>query len=336
MGAKGVPQGMRGATQAVHVAQVEGGGTCKAVEKTPVTLSLATITAGLSLESVVSGAMGVILLPFVSGLCGFYDDLVMWAKGQAFIFETGNLITYDQPTVVKMHDALLPVVGAIIALLFVLAGHRIIMGANPLRVLPRIILASILAFASAPLLKASIDVNNGLCQLVINAAAISKPGENIASLFLMGTNPQDLSSINWLAAVILVVMGIGVALQALVRVGILDILWVIWPLVALCYGDAAWQKWANLWTCAWVATVFVQFLQVIVVCLGAALVGNFGGVAPVAMLVGIAILFLTMKVPGWLSSAVSNTLSGVPSVYQVIGDAINSTIDKAKTIALFV
>ena len=326
------PQGMSGGTQAVHAAQAEGGGICKATNTGRIILNLATITAGLSLESLVNGVMGIIISPFVGGLCSFYGDLVSWAKGQAFLFTTGNLITYDQPTVVKMHDTLLPVVGAIIALLFVLAGHRIIMGANPLRVLPRIVLASVLAYASAPLLKYSIDVNNGLCQLVLGAAVVNKPGENLASLFTMGINPLDFSSINWLAAAIILVMAIGVSLQALVRVGILDILWVIWPLVALCYGDAAWQKWANLWTCAWVATLFVQFLQVVVVCLGAALVGNLGGMAPVGVFVGIAILYLTMKVPGWLSSAVSSTLAGVPSVYQVIGDAVEA----AKTVALLV
>lgn len=333
-GPAGMAQGMGGG----HQTALAGNPVCKTVTVSIITLSIATLTTGITLQSIVNGVVGYVLSPFISGTCDFYSSLISWSQGQSFILTTGNLITYDQPTVAKMHDALLPVTAAVIALLFAMAGHRIILGANPLRVLPRIILVSVLAAASPLLLKKSIDLNNGLCELVLGAAVQNRPGENFATLFLMGTNPLDLGSINWIGAEIILLMGIGVSLQALVRVGVLDVLWVIGPLVLLLYAEPAWQRWANLWTCAWIATVFTQFLQVVVICLGASLVGNFGGLTPVAMLVGIAILFLVMKVPGWLSSAVSNTLVGVPSTYEVAANAIKQTGEAAlqlvKTIAV--
>jgi hypothetical protein len=317
--ALGGRQGMWGGVQRV---QAEEKPVCmKGDFNHPITLSVATLTRGLSLESVVSGVGGIILFPTVDGLCSFYSGVMRWASGQSFVFSTGDLITYNQPTVRKMRDALQPVLGAVLALLFALAGYRVLWGAS-LWVIPRIILAAIASFAAEPLLRVSIEVNNGLCSLMLAAAVQNRLGEDLVSLFLLGTNPLDFRSINWLGGVIILLMGIGVAFQALVRIGILDVLWVISPLVLLCYADPAWQRWANLWMGAWVACVFVQFLQVVVLCLGAALVGNLGGLVPVGLLVGMAMLFLVMKVPGWLAGGVSHLLAGVPSVYQVMGDAV--------------
>src|SRR5579884_2768364 len=210
----GGQQGMWGGPQAAQ----DEGGVCQKVDVNVITLSIAALTTGISLDSIVNATTGIVLSPFVNGLCSFYSGLVSWVKGQDFVFSTGDLITYNQPTVDKMHDALLPVAGAILALLFAIAGHRIILGASPLRVLPRVTLAGVLVFASEPLLRYTIEINNGLCSLVLGAAVQNRPGENLASLFLMGTNPLNFSSINWIGGAIILFMGIAVSLQDLVRI----------------------------------------------------------------------------------------------------------------------
>jgi hypothetical protein len=77
----------------------------------------------------------------------------------------------------------------------------------------------------------------------------------------------------------------------------------------------------------------VQFVQVVAIGIGSDLIGSLGGPTPLSLLAGIAMLFLVLKIPGWMSNAVAGTLAGVPSTYEVIGTMVNQTVDAAKQAA---
>jgi hypothetical protein len=129
-----------------------------------------------------------------------------------------------------------------------------------------------------------------------------------------------LAGYGWLSALLGVLMGVGFVLYVLVvaaRLVILDVLLASAPFFLLCWVLPQTRGRAGLWTRAFILTLMVQPVQVVI--LGVAI----GTLAPIsagqnkellAPLVGLATLFLVIKAPELLGLAVA----GPTSLAQVV------------------
>jgi hypothetical protein len=145
----------------------------------------------------------------------------------------------------------------------------------------------------------------------------------VFSLFSFHVNPLALSDLaSAITATGLLIMSIAVSFQMILRVGLLDFLISIAPLMWLLYGLPQTQKYANLYTVALVAVIFVQFAQDTAMAVGSSLLSTLGGGSLVVIIGGVAILQLVLRLPGWFGNWMSSTLVGVPTGWQVADAAL--------------
>jgi hypothetical protein len=104
-----------------------------------------------------------------------------------------------------------------------------------------------------------------------------------------------------LAGLIYLVAAVLLVIQQLMRLALVDVLLVAGPLALACWVLPDTQGWYQRWSSAFFSTIFIQFVQVLALKLGAALVL---GLAPqtadaqiAGALLGIAALFVTIKLP---------------------------------------
>nr|BBH91741.1 hypothetical protein KTC_64920 [Thermosporothrix sp. COM3] len=270
-----------------------------------------------------------VLKPIWKGLCSLYEGAV--AEGKNFLFTTGSNLTYEQPAVKQLHDKMMLAASALLSVCFLVAGYHVLCGASSLQVLPRLLLAFVCLLSSPLLFQHVLSIQNLLSQLCLGTAQIEI---DVASHLTNGHSLFDAKDSSWITTALIFCLALLLFFQALVRLALLDVLWVISPIALLCYAFPAWQRWANLWMSAFIATIFVQFVQVVVIVLGVGLVSTFGGESGIlGFLVGSAILCLVMKIPGWFASAVCTTLAGTPSTTAVLGQAIRQTAQVGGAIA---
>ena len=319
----GIVGGMGGSTTATE----PQGSVCTATANNPLSnMSVGTLLSGFNVADLVTSLFVTAAEGPINAACSASTSVVTWADSQSFVFSTGSGVTYLQPTVMKFYDASQTIALAAVALLMTLAGFEIMGGASVSTVLPRVILALIAVFAAKPLIGYLVDLESAMCNYALLNATVQTSGEqlNIITLFTAGSSSQlNLSTgINWIGILFIVFMGVAVVIQNIVRLGILDVLIAIAPICLMTYGKRGWQRWGNLWMSAFIATLFVQFVQVVAIGIGSDLIGSLGGPAPLSLLAGIAILYLVFKIPGWMSNAVAGTLAGVPSTYEVLGNMV--------------
>jgi hypothetical protein len=137
----------------------------------------------------------------------------------------------------------------------------------------------------------AIDVNNAFC-----GAFGAGPPPNLADTLAKTTLPVDL-----LVGLVYVVMGLLLVLQQLMRLALVDILIILAPLAAACWILPQTHGWGRLWGTLFVGTVFAQAVQVLTLRVGFNLAtdtppANASGL--IQPLLGIAVLALTLKVPG--------------------------------------
>jgi hypothetical protein len=104
-----------------------------------------------------------------------------------------------------------------------------------------------------------------------------------------------------LVGLIYVVMGLLLVLQQLMRLALVDALIIVGPLAAVCWILPQTQGWGRLWGTLFIGTVFAQAIQVLTLRLGFNLTtdmppGTASGL--IQPLLGIAVLALTLKIPG--------------------------------------
>ncbi len=110
--------------------------------------------------------------------------------------------------------------------------------------------------------------------------------------------------------------GSGPRLHVLMRLALLAMLIVLGPFASLLWVLPQTQQWTRWWTDMFVITVFQQAVQIMVLALGTALMVELtpGSVsnALLTMLLGLAVCWLTLKVPSLLRSARSQ--AGITNV----------------------
>ncbi|HEU5421947.1 MAG TPA: conjugal transfer protein TrbL family protein [Nitrolancea sp.] len=172
--------------------------------------------------------------------------------------------------------------------------------------LPRAAVGALLANTSLWLAQLAIDLNNGLCGLIGGA---SLPGWQQA-----GQPLQGIASA--VAGLLYLITALFLILQMLMRLALIDVLIVVAPLALLCWTLPQTQGWGRRWSAAYTSAVFTQFVQIVALKLGAELFTDLtpassAGEALLPSLVGIALLVLTMRLPGLLGLRGGSGGSGV-------------------------
>lgn len=216
-----------------------------------------------------------------------------------FISQTPPVGSYDSPTVVALWGTVRTIANLALVLVALWSGYTVMVrehvGAayfGAAEVLPRLVLSALLVNTSLSWARLVIDANNALCSAVGNAS--------LPAWQQVGAVSQALANV--MAALVYVIAALLLLLQMLMRLALLDVLLVASPVALLCWALPQTQSWARLWSATFTGTVFVQFVQVLALKLGASLITDTTLMPPSDILLtyflGIAVVVLTLKLPG--------------------------------------
>lgn len=244
------------------------------------------------------------------GLGNFLHGLLDWLTSFIPMFTTSPELSYSAQVVINLWQWALGVADAALVLFLVIGGYNAMMrhalGASyhsVLEFVPRLVLALVAANFSLPILSSFIELNNALCLGVQGALATAGISQSLPAIVF---NIIGLPSYEIIAYLTEAVMEILLLVEAIVRLGLLDLLLVLSPIWLFLLGLKQTERFGKLGAAAFGATCFLQFLQVLDVGLGSGLMASLGQntLAPFVILVGIADLYLAFKLPGMLYGAV--------------------------------
>lgn len=265
-------------------------------------------------KDIVNAVFTLIGQAMLEAIRGFVD----WALGMGgsslnFVTRTPAEGTYDSPTVRSLYDFSRAIVNVALAVVVMWGGFNVIIKEHTrspyheaMELLPRVILAALAANLTIEFARMLIDINNALAAGV---GDVGLPGYDQAT-----PSQEGLALI--FTAVAYGIVAILLVFQMLMRLALLAMLIVLGPIAALLWVLPQTQQWTRWWTDLFVITVFQQAIQVMVLALGTALMVELtpGSVsnALLTMLLGLAVCWLTLKVPSLLRSARSQ--AGVTNV----------------------
>jgi len=242
----------------------------------------------------------------------------LMGRGNNIVNSTPGELSYDNPNVRRLWGVVRGAANAGLAVALVLGGFNLIVHPHirapyhgALELLPRLAVGGILVNTSLDWGRFAIDMNNALCKGVGSAS--------IPAWTTVQSSTAGATLLNLLAIGIYVLMGMLLFGQMVMRLALIDALLIVAPIALLCWVLPQTQGWARLWFTTFFGTVFVQFLQVVVLQLGTMLMETVAGQVPNAvtnpatngqqwimtLLFSIAVLQLTRKVP--------NLMPGYPS-----------------------
>jgi Conjugal transfer protein TrbL len=257
--------------------------------------------------SVFNGALIGLGRSTTDELVGFLDWLL---GGGNIINQTPPRLSYDSEVVRRLSGTLRTVANSGLAVVAVWSGLQLIVQPHlrapyhgALELLPRLLVGGVLVNTSLDWGRLAIDVNNRLCAALGTA---SMPGWST----VLGASSGGVL-LNVIAIAIYLFMGLLLLAQMLMRLALVDALLIVAPIALLCWVLPQSQAWARLWFSTFFGTVFVQFLQVVVLQLGTELMQSLATLMPSAaanptsggrewlasLLLGVAVLQLARKVP---------------------------------------
>ncbi len=265
-------------------------------------------------RDIVNAVFTLIGQAMLEAIRGFVD----WALGLDgsslnFVTRTPAEGTYDSPTVRSLYDFSRAIVNAALAVIVMWGGFNVIIKEHTrspyheaMELLPRVILAALAANLTMEFARMLIDINNALAAGV---GGVGLPGYDQAT-------PQQEGLALIFTAVAYGIVALLLVFQMLMRLALLAMLIVLGPIAALLWVLPQTQQWTRWWTDMFVITVFQQAVQVMVLALGTALMVELtpGSVsnALLTLLLGLAVCWLTLKVPSLLRSARSQ--AGITNV----------------------
>ena len=259
----------------------------------------------------------------VDGISSTITNLLQQAFALDILVLTPPADTYQNTVVLAFWRTVVAIADSALAIIVCWAGYNSIVGPTvgaryheAHQVLPRLALAALAVNLSLLMTQTMIDLNNAL------SAIVTTPFNNLVNLLTLNirSGPNAAASL----ALILLFLAFGVVglflmIQMVVRLAMLDVLIVTAPLGLVCWVLPQTHAWAHLWTRAFISTVFVQFLQVLALGLGGGLLVFFPSDNPFGavmdLIIGIATLYLTLKIPAFLRSL------GGPSAPNPLNDA---------------
>lgn len=263
---------------------------------------------------IVNAVFTIVGKALLEAMRGFVD----WALGLGgsslnFVTQTPAEGTYDSPTVRSLWDFSRAIVNAALAVIVMWGGFNVILKEHTrspyheaMELLPRVILAALAANLTIEFARLLIDVNNAISAAI---GDVSLPGYDQAT-------PSQEGIALIFTAVAYGVVAILLVFQMLMRLALLAMLIVLAPVAALLWVLPQTQHWTRWWVDLFTTTVFQQAVQVMVLRLGASLMveltpGSMSN-ALLTMLLGLAVCWLTLKVPSLLRS--SRSAAGITNV----------------------
>jgi len=249
---------------------------------------------------------------------GFVD----WALGFGdsslnFVTRTPAEGSYGSPTVRAMWDFSRALVNVLLAVIVMWGGFNIMVKEHTrspyhevMELLPRLILAALAANLTLEFARFLIDANNALSAAV---GQVTLPGYDAAT-------PTQEGVALIFTALAYGVVAILLVLQMLMRLALIDLLIILAPVAALLWVLPQTQGWARWWANLFPRVVFQQAIQMMVLRLGSALMveltpGSLSN-ALLTLLLGIAVCWLTLKVPAILQGQVHH--AGLSSVVSLV------------------
>lgn len=214
----------------------------------------------------------------------------------------------DTPGVTQLNHLLLGAGGALLAAVFIYSSLRTVTSAGDARhhlqvVLPRVLMALALGVISLPLLQQGINLNNALSAVVAGGGNISLaqvPWDSPLSGSALQSASTNLFLLLFAAA--LVVAVVILVLAYVVRYTLLAVLCAAAPLAAIAWILPETRGFSRQWLRLLVITLFMQFVQLLVLRSAIALAFVHGhGV--IGILYAFAALYLMLRVPGALNVA---------------------------------
>lgn len=203
---------------------------------------------------------------------------------------------------------------AALAFIIVIGGFNLLLGRQMgtsvhglSEFIPRVVLTFLAAMVSPLIMQAFITLNNVLCQGVIGLFAFTALTNILVNLLSTGFSD------GWIIFLFLMVVGIMLLLligQMLARLAFAAFLCALGPLGLLCFALPQTLSWGRLWLRQFSLTIFVQFLQVAMLCLGGALLSDivklasplFANISDAQIMLeamlATALLWLTLRLPG--------------------------------------
>lgn len=255
-----------------------------------------------------------VLVNLLNGVAIAVRGIVSSVLGSSlnFITQTPPAGSYASPTVVALWGIVRGIADAALLLVALGGGFNLMAREHlnqtyhgAMELFPRLALGALLANTSLSWGQLAIDANNALCSVI---GTTSLPAWQNA-------DPTTQVLVDLLGALIYLVTSLLLLLQMLMRLALVDVLLVVSPVGLLCWVLPQTQGWARLWSSLFFGTVFTQFVQVIVLRLGDALLTEVTPMAPdaalLAVFLGIAVLALTLKVPGLMRHHIGDGLGFV-------------------------
>lgn len=240
------------------------------------------------------------LLSVLQGIADALWRVIDYVLHSSFnvISQTPPALSYDSATVRGLWDVVRAIANAGLVLVVLWGGFNLVVREHlgtpyhgAMELLPRVALGFVVVNTSLWWGRLAIDANNALCAALGGAAL---PAWESSS----GLAQALVSAI---ATLLYLVMALLLVLQQLMRLALIDVLLVVAPLALLCWVLPQTQGWARLWTRTFTGTVFSQFVQVVALKLGTALIPELApaslGAELVGIFLGIAVLALTLKLP---------------------------------------
>lgn len=167
------------------------------------------------------------------------------------------------------------------------------------RVIPRLALSALLINTCLPLIQLVIDTDNAICHAVVNVTELS------AGAFVTHELNADVGTppVGSLVAAVLIIAYVLLGLSYILRFALLVLLTVLAPLAALLFVLPETQHWAHSWASLFIAALFSQPLQLLVLAVGLSLDAYMA--LPVGHLFALATVLICFRIPGALHSTSS-------------------------------
>jgi hypothetical protein len=242
-----------------------------------------------------------VLVTFLQSIAGGLRSLVNGVMGSNlnFITRTPPAGTYNSPTVHTLWNVVRGIADAALVVVAMMVGFNVMtrqhLGSpyhEAMEAVPRLIVGTLLVNTSMSWGQLVIDLNNAFCGALGQTAL---PAWQHAD-----TITQAL--VNVIATLLYLVISLLLLIQMLMRLALVDVLLVTAPIGLLCWVLPQTHSWARLWSSSFFAAVFTQFVQVVCLKLGGSLATDLTPMtadsALLSVFLGIAVLALTLKIPG--------------------------------------
>ncbi len=270
--------------------------------------------ASAVLDTVVESIAGAIL----DAVTGVVD----WALGMGdsslnIITRTPAAGSYESTTVRALWELSRGVANAALAVIVMWGGFNVVLKQHTrapydgiMELLPRVILAALAVNLTLEIATVLIELNNAF------AGAVSEQG---LPGYDQARGDQSGMAMVMVAATYAIV-ALLLAFQMLMRLALICVLIVLAPVMVVTWVLPQTQGWARWWAHLLPITVFQQAVQVLTLRLGSALMVELtpGSVAnaTLTLMLGIAVCYLTLRVPALLSS--QTRFAGLASVVSLV------------------